>query len=341
MTAVERAQSMSTEPKANEAGLPRDVVIRQRAEEAAKNPEYTMDFDASMFPTTNREWIVTTTELGQEINKRFRPVLRDYVGCVITLKTIPMMAPNARRDNGNQTVQQAMTPTAMGMKVPRYEVDMFFQKGHNMGKCLEGAIDSVIESTKFLGGKEQPKQPKKGNGFKININQASINRANGMSNAGSDLTINQATRDMLEPFFLDCYKGKMDVEVEVDDPENPNSKIKTTTKAVKPLYNNALVYTVNEPSIYTNSQSRYVKVINLDLILLLKAIYGNKNELGHYVDYSIKEIRPIPIPMANMAGNIQNSLMAVGQLDCYAVEKNYNALGMLTMVGGQIPIIRA
>lgn len=348
MTAVERAQNMgdttTEQASKNETGLPRNVIIKQRAEIAAK-PEYVMDFDESLFPTTNREWIVTTTDLGQEINKRFRPVMRDYVGCTITLKTVTMPAPNAMKDNGNQTPQQAMTPTALAVKVPRYEVDLYFQKGYNMGKCLDGAIDNVIESSAFLNAANGEQTTKVSNnrqkgGFRIDLSQAGINRVNGASNAGSELTINQATRDMLEPFYLDVYKGRVDAEVEVQDPDDPKVNIKTKVKVNKPKYNNLLVYTVNDPSMYTNAQSRYVKVVNLDLLLLLKSIYGNKNELGHYVDYRIKEIRPIPVPMSNMIGNVLNSLVSVEQLDCYAVEKNYNALGMLSMVGGQIPIIR-
>lgn len=86
-------------------------------------------------------------------------------------------------------------------------------------------------------------------------------------------------------------------------------------------------------------------VRRLDLIMLLREIWDNKNDEDHRVDYAVSVIRSIP--MANNQDNrkvlgagdpnyvpIMSALMQVNQLDTVECEKLCNTIGMVPAYNG-------
>lgn len=86
-------------------------------------------------------------------------------------------------------------------------------------------------------------------------------------------------------------------------------------------------------------------VRRLDLILLLREIWGTKNDEEHHVDYAVSVIRNIPMSAGQDnrrvlgAGNpsyvpIMSALMQVNQLDTVECEKLCNSIGMVPAYNG-------
>lgn len=84
-----------------------------------------------------------------------------------------------------------------------------------------------------------------------------------------------------------------------------------------------------------NGYSIYVKVIGLDLVRLVRKIYGGKKD-GSRIDYNVSIIKPVGV---DIAGNNQNFLVNVQQLDSKEVEKLAAEVGLVPTMGS-IPMIR-
>ena len=84
-----------------------------------------------------------------------------------------------------------------------------------------------------------------------------------------------------------------------------------------------------------NGQLIYVKVVGLDLVRLVRKIYGGKID-GSRIDYNISIIKPIG---ADMNGFNQNFLINIQQLDSKEVERLANEIGVVPQVG-QIQMVR-
>lgn len=78
-----------------------------------------------------------------------------------------------------------------------------------------------------------------------------------------------------------------------------------------------------------NGQVIYVKVVGLDLVRLVRKIYGGKID-GSRIDYNISIIKPIG---ADMTGFNQNFLINIQQLDSKEVERLANEIGVVPQVG--------
>ena len=80
-----------------------------------------------------------------------------------------------------------------------------------------------------------------------------------------------------------------------------------------------------------NAYSVYVRVSGLDIMKVIKKIYGNKLENGSYIDYQATIIKPT---VANNAGGVNsNFLINISQLDTKQVEKLCMEVGMVPTVG--------
>ena len=273
------------------------------------------------FPSTLDCQLMTTIQLGNLINGLFRPFFKDYVGCNVYFPTMAVPAPNAAGMNG--VIPANQPHMVSGLPSPRYEVELYFQKGANHN-AVEGAIDNIEEIGAGVTNK------------KSDI-AARINAINFRAKPGKNLTISQATRDMLNEFFLPVYCKQQKVKKEEKD---ANGNVKVTYETVNiPNYDNGLVYEMGDPGQTNLTQyTTYLKVTNLDAILLLRKIYGKFNELGHAVDYELRAIRPIG--NYNMPANTINNLLQLSRLDCTKVDDMYKALGMMSVVSG-LPINRA
>lgn len=78
-----------------------------------------------------------------------------------------------------------------------------------------------------------------------------------------------------------------------------------------------------------NGQIIYVKVVGLDLVRLVRKIYGGKID-GSRIDYNISIIKPIG---TDMSGYNQNFLVNIQQLDSKEVERLANEIGIVPQVG--------
>ena len=269
------------------------------------------------FPSTLDCQLMTTIQLGNLINGLFRPLFKDYVGCNVYFPTMAVPAPNATGANGLVPANQPHMVS--GLPSPRYEVELYFQKGANTN-AVEGAIDNIEE----IGA---------GNTNKKSDIMARINAINFKAKPGKNLTISEATREMLDEFFLPVYRKTVVIKKTDENGKTVHEKITV------PNYDNGLVYEMTDPGQTSPmAYNTYVKVTNLDAILLLRKIYGKRNELGHAVDYELRAIRPIS--NYNMPANTINSLLQLSRLDCSKVDEMYKALGMMSVVTG-LPINRA
>lgn len=296
--------------------------IQEQLEEL-KKPKYVLKAEPSDFDGTCRSKLLTTLEMANKINGLFRPMFKDYVGSNIQLHTIVQPAPNAVGANG------VVGPNhqASLVQVPKLEVELYFSKGASIGRCGAGAIDSVVDNSKLTkDGKKDP--------------AAQIAFVNEHCNPTNPLTINEATRDILDPFFMPYYRVKTNKTGTVTDPAT-NQKVKKTVQVMRPKYDAGLIYGVTEftsPYQYAGNRNDYVKVICLDLNLIIKAIYGNKNEEGHFVDYETKIVRPIN-NYGVMPSNALYALLEISMLDCKEMEELCKNIGMMQTVSG-LPIVR-
>lgn len=78
-----------------------------------------------------------------------------------------------------------------------------------------------------------------------------------------------------------------------------------------------------------NNQIIYVKVVGLDLVRLIRKIYGGKIN-GSRIDYNVSIIKPIG---ASVNGGIQNYLVNIQQLDSKEVERLANEIGVVPQIG--------
>lgn len=295
-------------------------------------PLYTLDALPSAFNHTEDSELITTIQLGEKINGLFRPLFQDYAGCVIRLTTVGIPVPNAVGMNGfvdpNSMVQQQVGYVAM----PRYEVDLYFQSGANAGRCVEGAVKNIRAISD--NGKNAP-----------NDMAARIARLNQRARPGKNFTLTDETKDMLAEFFAPGYCEQTLVEREFLDPTDPEGK-RTRIEKMKvprPAYDKRLIYEETE-NVYTTSPNAYgvyVKVTNLDLIAILRKLWGDKNERGNYVDYEVRAIRPVNTFNGMMnPSSVVNELLHISRLDTVKVKKMYDTLGMFNTLASSLPIIR-
>lgn len=87
-----------------------------------------------------------------------------------------------------------------------------------------------------------------------------------------------------------------------------------------------------------NSYTVFVKVIGLDLIRVIRKLYGSKDpETKSRIDYTVSLIRPVGVSMQGF-GN-QNFLINISQLNNNEIEKLANEIGLIP-AQGQFAIIR-
>lgn len=79
----------------------------------------------------------------------------------------------------------------------------------------------------------------------------------------------------------------------------------------------------------------YVCVSGVDVVELLKSIYGAKNEEDHWVDYSVTAIRPV----TQFQPSTPNLLLSIQRIDCEYVKDLYQKIAGVPTYG-RIPIIR-
>lgn len=84
-----------------------------------------------------------------------------------------------------------------------------------------------------------------------------------------------------------------------------------------------------------NGYTIYVKVLGIDIVRVLKKIYGNKVN-GSFIDYNVSIIKPIGV---DNSGANQNYLVNIQQLDSKQVEKLANEIGIIP-VSGSIQMVR-
>lgn len=84
-----------------------------------------------------------------------------------------------------------------------------------------------------------------------------------------------------------------------------------------------------------NNSACYVCIGGIDVVEILKDIFGAKNDEDHWVDYSITSIRPI----TQFMQNTPNMLLSIQQLDTEDVKNLFSKIGAIPTVG-RIPIIR-
>ena len=78
-----------------------------------------------------------------------------------------------------------------------------------------------------------------------------------------------------------------------------------------------------------NGYTIYVKIVGLDLVRIVRKIYGGKLD-GSRIDYNISIIKPIG---ADVNGFNQNFLINIQQLDSKEVERLANEIGVVPQVG--------
>lgn len=288
-----------------------------------KKPKFVLQADPIAFDGTCRSKLITTLEMANKINGLFRPMFKDYVGSNIQLHTIVQPSPNAVGANG------VVGPNhqASLVQIPKLEVELYFSRGASVGRCAAGAISSVVDNSKLTkDGKRDP--------------AAQIAFVNEHCNPTNPLTLNEATREILEPFFMPYYKVNTHKTGTVTDPATGET-LKKTVQVMYPKYDAGLIYGVSEYTStyqYAGNRNDYVKVICLDLNLIIKAIYGNTNEEGHFVDYDTKIVRPIN-NYGVMPSNALYALLEISMLDCKQMEDLCKNIGMMQTVSG-LPIVR-
>lgn len=268
------------------------------------------------FPSTLDCQLMTTIQLGNLINGLFRPLFRDYVGCNVHQVNITATIPNAVGPNGLVPANQ---PPVGNVVIPRYEAELYFQQGANT-QAVEGAIANI----KAVGTTDSRKK---------NDLMARINSINSRAIPGKNITLTDETREMLDEFFLYPYRKIITVKKQDDSGKTVHEKVSV------PAYDEKLIYEVTDAGQTSPmNYGAYLKVTNLDVIALLRKIYGSKNELGHSVDYELRAIRPIQ-NYGMMPSNTINSLLQLSRLDCSKVDEMYKTLGMMSVVSG-LPINR-
>ena len=85
-----------------------------------------------------------------------------------------------------------------------------------------------------------------------------------------------------------------------------------------------------------NGYSIYVKIIGIDIVRLVRKIYGGKIN-GSRIDYNISVVKPIGMDMTGGAN--QNYLINIQQLDSREVERLASEIGVVP-VQGNIPMVR-
>lgn len=85
-----------------------------------------------------------------------------------------------------------------------------------------------------------------------------------------------------------------------------------------------------------NGYSIYVKVVGIDIVRLVRKLYGGKID-GARIDYNVSIIKPIGMDMSG--GMNQNYLINIQQLDSREVERLASEIGVVP-VQGNIPMVR-
>lgn len=181
----------------------------------------------------------------------------------------------------------------------RWKANLFFRK--NANSSTDNTVENIIPlSSKAAAGGNKPS---------IGDRIESISHLS--SNVSYKLT--KATTDILSEFYLPWEKMKNG---------EPNWKM-VTSEAQEPI---AFGY---------KGINIYVRISNLDVISMLKKIYGEKNELDHWVDYSIMNIRPI----TQFQPDTPNLLVSVQRADCEIIKELVGRIAGAP-VQGVLPIIR-
>lgn len=296
-------------------------------------PEYEISVEPIEFGSTVDSKLISTLQLGEIINGLFRPFFRDYVGCNIQFTTLRVPMNNANGMNG--FVDPNQQHIVGYVDVPRFEVELYFQSSAGNGRASDGSYKNIVER-----GKEYTQN--KASSLSDEL-AAKIARMNSRSNPGKNYTLSKETKDMLDKFYLPFYRKMETVEVTktVTDPKTGEEKqVKEKVKVSRPDYEGKLIYELTDSSVSNpNLYGIYVKVTNLDLITILREIWGSKNEEGHQVDYEVRAIRPLNSYGNMMPANALNALLQINRLDCVSVDKMSKSLGLMTMIG-TLPINR-
>lgn len=303
--ATERVQKMEN----GDNRQPRRNNNNQAGTPAARG-QLILDAEPLEFKSTVDSTLITASQLGTIVNSLFRPVFRDYVGCILNLATLNMPVPNAMGANGFVGGYHQVAY----VNVPRFEVELYFQPNAAVGKCAENAYKNIEQ----IGTQENNK---------VSM-AARILAMNQQNKVGKNLTLTQETKDILSEFFLPQYCEN----VNVPDPENPKKKI----SILYPKYEKGLVYehTDNGGMVPGMLNTIYLKVTNVDVLKILAKVYGTRNELGHQVEYDLRSLNPYASYVSN-----NDLLLKLDRVDCEEVKQMTQKLGVMQMTPG-LPINR-
>lgn len=181
----------------------------------------------------------------------------------------------------------------------RWKAALYFRENVNVG--TEGAVANIVP----VGSVNKNSNTRLTTSERI----SNMNRIN----ANVHYSLTKETTDVLGKYLLPYEKGKKEI----------NWGARTSEQREK-------------QSMYYNNSAIYVVVHGIDVIELLKEIYGRENEEGHLVDYNISSVRSIP----QFQSDIVNMLLSVQRLDMKMVEELYTKLGAIPSAFGRLPIIR-
>lgn len=248
--------------------------------------------DPIPFPSTNNTAMMTIVDLGNEINKLFKPIFRDYYGCNIVM-TNPVMYG--------------------GLNDGRFQVELHFKEGANASTAdAIPNLQNIMKSVQTTPGAHRS----------IGERMQLVN-ARAMPNKNYILT--DYTKDIIENYIMPWHK----------DRNKKDGKLKWENFS----------WEITEPGYAPTSYSIYLKVVGLDLIAILRDIWGEKNDKGNYVDYQVEYIRPLPAMYGQgtffqpQSPTFMNNLVNISQLDTSEVQKLANKVGMAGALN-QIPVIR-
>lgn len=146
-----------------------------------------------------------------------------------------------------------------------------------------------------------------------NPNENRVDRMNRYMSSYRNRTydLSDDTKDLLDEFMIKPANAR-NQKFNWNRHDINNAPVKETINAVNGGFGNQIV----------------VSVDGIDVMKVLKKIYGKKNAAGNYVEYQINIIKPIGI----MVGNNANLLLSINRLDVKELEKICTKLGMCNVV---------
>lgn len=187
----------------------------------------------------------------------------------------------------------------------RWKASLYFCE--NVNARTEGAVTNIIRTS----SKADATAGKTGMTTRLE-NVAQINR-----NVHYRLT--EETTDVLTKYYMHFEKKKKDKKDKTGKVDFTNFT-QEQTDTTQYGYGNTVIYVV---------------VNGVDVVEILKDIYGSKNEEDHWVDYSVTAIRPV----TQFQPTTPNLLMSIQRIDCEIVKDLYAKIAGVPSYG-RLSIIR-